>query len=81
MPKVHSRQALEMTKERYYKDISNEIILDYLKDKAVVIQDAYPVIFTDEEKKACLERWEKEKDNILGSIRVRLTYTEPIENE
>ena len=79
--KVHSRQALEMTKERYYKDISNEIILDYLKDKAVVIQDAYPVIFTDEEKKACLERWEKEKDNILGSIRVRLTYTEPIENE
>ena len=79
--KVHSRQALEMTKERYYKDISKEVIQGYLNEKDVVIQDSYPIIFTDEEKKVCLERWETEKVDILDSIQVRLTYTEPIDNE
>ena len=76
--KAHSRQALEMTKERYYKEVPKEVIQGYLKEKAVEIQDACPVIFTSEEKKVCLESWETEKGNILDSIRVRLTYTEPM---
>ncbi len=78
---VHSRQALEMTKERYYKDCSNEVIQEYLKEQAVVIQDVCPVIFTDEEKRVCIERWEAEKGNILSSIHVRLMYRGPIEHE
>ena len=76
--KVHSRQALEMTRKRYYKGVPKEVILGYLKERAVEIQDACPVIFTAEEKKEYLERWEAEKDDILDTIQVRLTYTGPI---
>ncbi|MBQ8501361.1 MAG: FRG domain-containing protein [Bacteroides sp.] len=75
---THSRQALEMVKERYYKDVPEEVIQEYLKEKALMIQETCLVLFSDEEKRECLERWKTEKGNILDTIQVRLTYTEPI---
>ena len=77
--KCYSRLAFTNTVSEYYKGVSVEVIEGYMRELGISTQSAAPVMFTEEELTAFLERWNKEKDHFFDKVIVRLTYSGPIE--
>lgn len=77
--KCYSRLAFANTVNEYYQGESAEVIEGYMRELGISTQSAAPVMFTEEELTAFLERWNKEKDHFYDKVIVRLTYSELIE--
>lgn len=77
--KCYSRFAFTNTVNEYYQGESAEVIEGYMKELCINIQSEAPVMFTQEEQTAFLERWNKEKDHFFDNVIVRLTYSGPVE--
>lgn len=73
--KICSQLALNNVVKEYYQDRSEMDILGWLDELGISVEDESPVQFTDEELKACEDRWNKEKGHFFDNVHVRLSYT------
>lgn len=79
--KTCSQLALNNVVKEYFQDRSEMEIWGWLNELGMSVEEKSPVKFTDEELKACEERWNKEKEHFFDNVHVRLAYTGPIEFE
>ena len=77
--KTCSQLALTNVVNEYYQDKTEVDVMGWLNELDIVITQDSPVKFTDEELEDCEKRWNKEKEHFFDNVRVRVTYTGPIE--
>lgn len=76
--KRFSKNALQMTKDRYCDFLLNKVD-DYVRDLEIEITDDI-IWFTDREKEEIIDNWNKQQDEFFKQILVRWTYF-PKEND
>lgn len=77
--KTCSQLALSNVVKEYYQESIEAEILGWLKELDLSVEEESPVKFTDEELKACEERWVKDKEHFFDNVHVRIAYTGPID--
>lgn len=64
-------KAYELCKARYYADIDNSILMGYLEDLHLKINEQSPVCFSDSEKEKVIKDW---NERGLEEFRKKVIY-------
>ena len=69
--KIYSVKAFELCKTRYYVDVDNSILMGYLKNLHLKINEQSPVKFSDSEKEKVIKDW---NERGLEEFRKKVIY-------
>ena len=79
--RVYSCWALSLTLSTYYKEEKEEVIQGYIDKLGISFQSAAPVMFTEQEMRDFLNKWEREKTHLFDSVLLTPTAIHPEMNE
>lgn len=68
---LFSRNALKLVKELYFKDLLDDVINKFLKDKNIELLDTDLYSFSTHEKNQALKYWRKHEREYLDKIIIR----------
>lgn len=68
---MFSRNALKLVKELYFKDLLDDVINKFLKDKNIELLDTDLYSFSTHEKNQALKYWRKHEREYLDKIIIR----------